>query len=466
MATTTTIYADTDANLREDAPDTNYSGNSSIRCGQYGSSKRRHGVLKFDVSSFTKPSDIITANLYLTISSDSGSTRTMKIARLNQDFVESEVTWNIASTGVAWTGGAGGEGNGAFTEPTYSISVGNLQGDQEVDIKDLVVDAINRRDNELWLIICFDPADTAQTPTGNSAFYPSEDATESNRPKITVVVADRLAWLGTVDGNAGNNLNWSGATLPTTSDYVYFNTGSADVTSGNIICHSLFIGEDYTGVIRGALGMPILILSNSTPEGQVMVVNKKKGLFLLEDRVRIPRSVYIMNTPPDECSFENGMGGAGYNMFVDKTVGNLSVVGDSNLVMSSSKNSKRVTTSGTKTDIIANGKKLTLDNGCNNITLANGGRVIGKDCVDGDLTIASGVFNQLGNAVNGDLVMYGGVFNFKNNENAVSDTVDVYLWRKAMFMAKSDSTDWSPQGVINIRGGNFVLDIGSSIDVS
>jgi len=35
-----------------------------------------------------------------------------------------------------------------------------------------------------------------------------------------------------------------------------------------------------------------------------------------------------------------------------------------------------------------------------------------------------------------------------------------------MFMAKSDSTDWSPQGVINIRGGNFVLDIGSSIDVS
>jgi len=464
MATTTTIYADTDANLREDAPDTNYSGNSSIRCGQYGSSERRHGVLKFDVSSFTKPSDIITANLYLTISSDSGSTRTMKIARLNQDFVESEVTWNIASTGVAWTGGAGGEGNGAFTEPTYSISVGNLQGDQEVDIKDLVVDAINRRDNELWLIICFDPADTAQTPTGNSAFYPSEDATASNRPKIAVTVADRIAWVGTVDGDASNYRNYNPTVLPTTSDYVLFNDGSVSVTTGNINCHSLYIGEDYTGEIATTGGSAIRIVSSTSYSGQEAVINKSKGKFLLEDYEDYNRSIYIKNTPSDACTWSNTAGS--YNMFVDKTVGNLSVVGDSNLVMSSSKNSKRVTTSGTKTDIIANGKKLTLDNGCNNITLANGGRVIGKDCVDGDLTIASGVFNQLGNAVNGDLVMYGGVFNFKNNENAVSDTVDVYLWRKAMFMAKSDSTDWSPQGVINIRGGNFVLDIGSSIDVS
>jgi len=246
MATITTIYADTDANLRENAPDTNYSGNSSIRCGQY-SGYRRHGVLKFDVSSYTAPADIVSANLYLTISSDSGSTRTMKIARLDQTFVEAEVTWNEASDGVSWTGGAGGEGNGAFTESNYSISVGNLQGDQEVDIKELVIDAINRRDDELWLIICFDPTDTSATPTGNSAFYPSEDATASNRPKIAVTVAERVTWQGGIDGDADNPLNWSSGSIPTSSDYALFNTGSVDVTDGTINCNSLYIGRSYKG---------------------------------------------------------------------------------------------------------------------------------------------------------------------------------------------------------------------------
>jgi hypothetical protein len=387
----------------------------------------------------------------------------MKIARLNQDFVEAEVTWNVASTLVSWTGGAGGEGNGAFTEPTYSISVGNLQGDQEVDIKELVIDAINRRDDELWLIICFDPTDTAILPTGNSAFYPSEDATESNRPKIAVTVADRIAWVGGVDGNAGNTLNWSSGTGTTTSDYVYFNTGSADVTSGNITCHSLFIGEDYTGAIRATGGSEIQILSSASDTGHVAVINKKKGLFLLADRTRIPRRVYFQNTPPEECSFQNG---DSYHVFVDKTGGNLLVKKNSNLIMSSSRNSKKVTTSGTKTDIIANGKRLTLEDGCNDIVLANDAKVICKDTVDGDLTITSGVFNQQGGAVDGDIIMYDGEFNFTNNENAVSDTTDVYVWKNAMFMAKSDSTDWSPQGDMIIRGGNFEVDAGSSVAIS
>ena len=248
MATTTTIYADTDANLRENAPDTNYSGNSSIRCGQY-STYRRHGVLMFDVSSFTDPGDIVSANLYLTISSDSGSTRTMKVARLNQDYVEAEATWNSASSGVSWTGGAGGEGNGAFTEPNYSISIGNGQGDQEVDIKELVIDAINRRDDELWLIICFDPTDTSATPTGNSAFYPSEDTTASNRPKIAVTVAERVTWVGGVDSDADNALNWSSGSVPTSSDYALFNTGSVDVTAGVITCNRLYVGRNYKGNI-------------------------------------------------------------------------------------------------------------------------------------------------------------------------------------------------------------------------
>ena len=154
MATTTTIYATDDTNLRENAPTTNYGGNTLIRVGQYGSSQRRHAVFKFDVSGFTEPSDIIKADFTVTTSSTSGSsTRTMKYARLNQEFVESEATWNISATGISWSGGAGAEGNGEFTQPTYDITVGDVTGAQTVDIKDLVIDAINRRDDVLWLVM-------------------------------------------------------------------------------------------------------------------------------------------------------------------------------------------------------------------------------------------------------------------------------------------------------------------------
>jgi len=287
MSTSTTIYAETDANLRENAPDTNYGGNAVIRCGQYGGAVyRRHGVFKFDVSSYTAPSDIVSANLYLTVSSDSGSTRTMKIARLNQDYDEAEVTWNEASDGVAWTGGAGGEGNGAFTEPSYSITIGNGAGDQEVDIKELVIDAINKRDNELWLILCFDPDDTATIPAGNSAFYPSEDVTQFVRPKIEVTVADRVEWQGGIDGDLGNVLNWSTGAIPTSSDYALFNTGSVDATAGAVTCDKVFIGRNYKGSI-GSTSSSVRLFANvacySSPHAGVFFSNYTTAKSYIND---------------------------------------------------------------------------------------------------------------------------------------------------------------------------------------
>jgi len=455
MATTTTIYADTDANLRENAPDTNYSGNSVFRIGQY-TGYRRHAVLHFDVSAYSVPSDIVSAKLYLTASGDTGPTRTMKIARLNQDYVEAEVTWNVASTGVSWTGGAGGEGNGAFTEPTYSISVGDGEGDQEVDIKELVVDAINRRDDELWLIICFDPTDTA-TEAGRSYFYPSEYGTASYRPKIAVTVARRVVWDGAYDGDAENGLNWGLAgTAPTTSDYVLFNSGSVSVTSGSISCHSLFISKDYTGEILATGGGAINLVSSTSDTGNVAVIKKKIGRIHLSEYDDYNRTVYILDTPSDECTFET-RGGNSFDVFVDKTTGMLNVVGDSNLIVGFNKNKKRVTTSGTVTDIIACGKTVYLDNGCNDLTICNNGKVVCNSGSVNDITIGKGIFSQKSIAVN-DVVMYGGEFNFKDNENAVSDTNDVTLYQGSKFIAKSNSVDWTPQGDLIIWGGNFTVD--------
>jgi len=252
MATTTTIYADTDANLRQNATGTNYSGNAVIRCGDYVS-YRRHGVFHFDVSALTRPSDIVSANLSFTYSGGTGTPRNMKLVRLNQEYVESEVTWNSASSGVAWTGGGGGQGNGDFTQSVYDISVGSGAANPTVDIKELVIDAINQRSGDLWLILCFDPDDTS-TAGARSYIYPSENGTASNRPQIEVTTSARLTWSGTVDGDLDVALNWqdiiepSGA-IPTANDIALFNTGSADVTSGMLTCASCKIGKGYRGTI-------------------------------------------------------------------------------------------------------------------------------------------------------------------------------------------------------------------------
>jgi len=245
MATTTTIYADTDANLRGNATGTNYSGNSAIRCGDY-TSYRRHGVWHFDVSSL-RASDIVSANLSFTYSGGSGTPRTMKLVRLNQEYVEAEVTWDSASSGVSWTGGAGGQGNGEFTQSVYDISVGSGAADPTVDIKELVRDAINKRGGDLWLILCFDPDDTSKAGA-RSYIYPSEDGTASNRPQMVVTYATRLEWTGTVDGDLSDALNWDGG-LPTANDIALFNTGSVDVTTGSLTCSSCKVGKNYRGTI-------------------------------------------------------------------------------------------------------------------------------------------------------------------------------------------------------------------------
>jgi hypothetical protein len=136
MATTTTINPTKDAYLRQDEADTAYGGGWDIRVGQFSGTYRRHGVFEFDVSSYTAPSDIVEANFTLTQQNYFGSTvRTMKLTRLNQDFTEAETTWNSAATGTVWTGGSGAQGNGEYTEPVYSILVGDDSGNQTVDIK-------------------------------------------------------------------------------------------------------------------------------------------------------------------------------------------------------------------------------------------------------------------------------------------------------------------------------------------
>ena len=251
MATTTTVYTNKDTYLNERRSTQNDGSNNTMSMGVIysgGSHWKYNAILSFDVSGITNPADITTANLNLEYEASVGTTtQTVTLARLNEDFVETEADWAESENGVSWTGGAGAFGNAETTQPTYTFSVGSgVSSDVTIDIKDLVVDAILRRSGTLLLVASVD-GPISGTANGYTNFAAKEHV--SKTCNIVISQATRLRWLGTVSGDVGNALNWSTGTTPTANDFALFTTGSADVTTGTLTCASCKIGKNYRGTI-------------------------------------------------------------------------------------------------------------------------------------------------------------------------------------------------------------------------
>jgi len=452
MATTTTIYADTDANLRENAADTNYSGNSVFRIGQY-TGYRRHAVLHFDVSGYV-PSKIVSAKLYLSASGDTGPTRTMKIARLNQDYVEAEVTWNSASSGVAWTGGAGGDGNGAFTEPTYSISVGDGEGDQEVDIRELVIDAINRRDDELWLIICFDPADTA-TETGRTYFYPSEYGTASYRPKIAVTVAARRTWTGSVSGDMSDGNNWNGAAgVPTSDDVAMFNTGTNDATLGALDCWRLHIGKSY----RGSIGQMVSLLRVDAES--IVIDNKYAGVNITINLSPATNAdLRIVNTSRDNVHIDGY-----YHAIITGTGHAIDLKTDSGTTIEAHGSGSNFTTDTYFASCKLSNGVGTLNNGAAAVHVMRG-RVTLDGTESQNVTLANGTIKVKANDI-GVVRIYAGKLSYATNESGENTIGELYVYNNGLADTRTGGATLSTITGSETYGGRILFDGAMSVDVS
>ena len=105
MSSTSTIYADKGTWLDGDNVSTARGGTTTMQIGQQAimlsSGERANSVLSFDVSSLTNPSVISQATLKFTNTGGGmfgSSIREIFAYRLDQDFTESECTWEIAST--------------------------------------------------------------------------------------------------------------------------------------------------------------------------------------------------------------------------------------------------------------------------------------------------------------------------------------------------------------------------------
>lgn len=461
MSTTTTINARADNWLYEASPTSQYGGGDNIKIGIGGALEKRTGIFEFDVGSIVKPTDVVSAVFQLTENATAGSgANTITLARLSQNFTESTSNWNTYDGTNNWTT-AGAEDDAELTEQTYTFVVGD-NGDVDVDITGLVLDAVNLRGGTLR-IICF--YDGTPSSSGYSTFD-SRTKSGGNFPKVVVTTAERFTWTGESSGDASFYRNWEVGgvnQLPTNNDYAIFNSGSVDVTTGDIACDSMFISKGYTGAI-GTSSTPIYIDADgdrSISANKKLVINKTVGMFNLQAKTLTSQSVYISNCPT-ECKYTGSA--SPYACNITKTNSTLEIVGDSNLIACGT-DAKRITLSGTVTDIKAKNTKLKLDNGCNDIVVGSGCRVICNSGTVNDVTIGGGFFTQKSTTTN-DIVIYSGEYNFLYNDNATSDTGDVTIYGRGMFRGKSDSVDWTPQGNIIVYGGNFSVDADKQVTLS
>jgi len=461
MSTSTTIYAEIDTTLREQNPANNYGSSSTIVVGQtgaFGTFYRQHGLFKFDVSSYTAPADIVSANLTLTVFRNFGTgDRTMKIVRLDQTFVEDQATWQISETGTSWSGGDGAEGNAQFTEPNYDITVGSSATTQTIDIKELVIDAINRRADELWIVLCFDPADTSDTPIGTTTLFSSEDATESNRPKIEVTVADRVEWEGSVDGDLDNDSNWSTGAKPTASDYALFNTGSVDANDGSLKCDRIYIGRNYKGVI-GTEASTRLITCN-----EAYFSSPYAGIH--PDFYTPKSKVYINDTSSTTDSFV--LDGK-YSAIINRTRHDIKLITENATTIDA--HSGAVFTCDDDVDVLRiTGSYATMADIPTVIIIAGRGyaEISRIDNTNINITMASDSSMRCLADATGSITLYSGArIRFMGNEGATIECGAITIYRGSILDTRTGAPTWTTGAEIFIRGGRVLFDGSRAVTVT
>ena len=450
MATTTTIYPDNDSFLNESSTSTNYGSNNFLKFGWYSGSKLKASVLEFDVSVITQPSDIVSATFNLIQTNSYGSNaQTATVARLNQDYTVGDVSWDEASSGVAWTGGVGGAGNAETTQPTYSMQVGDDSGNQSVDIKELVVDAINKRSGLLRLI-CYIPNPTGAV--GSANFGSVDNPTSGNRPTLVVIVAARKIWVGDINSAIDDTLNWTGG-APSADDIGIFNAGSKPALSGTLRPWKLAIGKGYTGNIGTASSLVNIIMDHCT------ILAPKAEIY-----------ININDSASKTCDLKvvdilGGTFDGDYDIVLSRTRRVIDLMTAD--VGSIDAHSSRVsfTADDTAATVRVTGASCTLENGAGTLTAAAGSNITLESGSKGDTDIILAGGNIRLNASNvDDITMYSGSITCRNNIGAPIETGDVVIYAGTLD-TRTDAATFTTDG-ITVHGGRIKWDGSQIVAVS
>ncbi len=166
-------------------PTTNFGSHGNLWVGERALfSQIAHTLLKFDLTTLPADATIVSATLSLWLSSTAQASQgdTIKVYRLKRAWVESEVTWNVYSTGNSWQV-AGGDGPDD-REQTEIGSADTTGSDPTGQFFDIPLTPTSKADLDLgygWLLRTVNQVDDLYI------FYPSTNATPSQRPKLTIV---------------------------------------------------------------------------------------------------------------------------------------------------------------------------------------------------------------------------------------------------------------------------------------
>lgn len=110
--TVKTLYATADSTMKVDVPTTNFGSSMYLMVGEAntGTGLTRRTLIKFDVSAIPAVATVVTAVLRLYCDQDSSSNaRTYSVYRVIRPWVETEATWNKATSSASWaTAGCSG----------------------------------------------------------------------------------------------------------------------------------------------------------------------------------------------------------------------------------------------------------------------------------------------------------------------------------------------------------------------
>lgn len=174
------LEAVADAHLQEDSADSAKGGENKIDIKTKDPSKRRQGVLRFNLTGIPFGARIVSASLSLMLKKSGSSAVPMAARRLTQSWKEAEVTWNSRQTGSTWTQ-AGGDMD------LVSVSRASVGPTKDIrytwDVTDMVAG---------WVAGTYDNNGLSVAGTDGNAdeeFYSRDEADTTRRPKLSVTYA-------------------------------------------------------------------------------------------------------------------------------------------------------------------------------------------------------------------------------------------------------------------------------------
>jgi hypothetical protein len=178
---------DTYLKVGNNAQDTNFGSSTVIYIGS-GIDSTHRGLIKFDFSPIPSAAIVSAATLeiYMT-AEDSIYVRTIGVYRIIRAWVETQTTWNIASTGINW-GSPGGANTTTDINPT-AIGSKDMTTTEAVGFKSfgLTVATVQGWINGTILNYGMHLKNTTEADESASwSFASSNNADTSIRPKLTV----------------------------------------------------------------------------------------------------------------------------------------------------------------------------------------------------------------------------------------------------------------------------------------